>query len=116
MKNLIAFFSMNLLIIIIFTSLGQAQFPSETKLNKKINSQMVYPLLANENMEGEVTLSFTITPKGRIDVLKIDSSNPHLIPYVMRRLKKIEVPLNDKAIGTIQNYLINFKSEEANRI
>ena len=77
---------------------------------------MSFPLLAQEDMIGEVSVSFTVTPKGKIDVLKIDSSNPLLIPYVMKRLKLIVLPKDDKTIGSILSYQINFKQEERNRI
>ena len=77
---------------------------------------MSFPLLAQEDMIGEVSVSFTVTPKGKIDVLKIDSSNPLLIPYVMKRLKLIVLPKDDRTIGSILSYQINFKQEERNRI
>ena len=76
---------------------------------------MSYPLLAEGDMCGDVSVSFTVTNKGKIDVLKIDSSNPDLIPFVMRRLDKVALPLNDSTIGTTKSYIFTFKKEENER-
>ncbi len=116
MKKFFTILSLSLFLVCLCTSEGQAQNKiNASKLDKKINSYMSFPLLSQEDMIGEVSVSFTVNPKGKIDVLRIDSSNPHLIPYVMKRLNLIVLPKDDRMIGSIQNYLINFKNEE-NRI
>jgi len=113
MKNLISTISFSILIL--FCSIGNLQAQKSNKLKKKINTYMSYPYLAQSNMEGEVSVSFSITPEGTVNVIKIDSSNPNLIPYVMRRLNKIELPLNDITIGTTQSYIFNFTKEKNKR-
>jgi hypothetical protein len=111
MKNLFSILILASFAICISTSQAQAQDPSSSKLNKKINNSIAYPLLAEQNMDGEVAVTVSVSSKGKLDVVKIDSSNPNLIPYVIKRLKRIEVPLNDKTIGSNQTYLLNFRSE-----
>lgn len=110
MKNLISTFGLSILMLFVSISSVQAQKPN--KLKKKINTYMSYPYLTQSNMDGEVAVSFSITPEGTVNVLKIDSSNPDLIPYVMRRLNKIAVPLNDITIGTTQSFIFNFMKEK----
>ena len=116
MKNLFSILILSIFVISISANQVQAQDPSLSKLNKKINNSIAYPLLAEQNMDGEVAVTFSVTSKGKLNVIKIDSSNPNLIPYVIKRLKRIEVPLNDKTIGTNQTYLLNFRSEDYNSI
>lgn len=113
MKNLISTISFSILIL--FVSIGNLQAQKTNKLKKKINTYMSYPYLTQSNMEGEVAVSFSITPEGTVNVIKIDSSNPNLIPYVMRRLNKIELPLDDVTIGTTQSFIFNFVKEKNNR-
>ena len=115
MKKLISIISLLSFTLLIGVTNLQAQNPKSDKLNNKINTFISYPYLAQQNMEGEVTVSFSVTPKGKLDVLKIDSSNPHLIPFVMRRLNKVNLPLNDVTIGTTQSYIFNFKKEKNQR-
>lgn len=113
MKKVISTLSLIAFIICISIPNLQAQDPGDSKLDKKINTYLAYPYLAEENMEGEVAVSFNVTQKGKLNILKIDSSNSSLIPYVLRRLKKINLPLDDGTIGTTQSYKFNFVKEDA---
>ena len=90
----------------------QAQKPTESKLKQKISNKITFPYLSQGDMEGEVSISFMVNEEGRLDVLSIDSSNKDLIPYVLRRLSKVVLPLNDATIGTTQSFKLNFKKEE----
>ena len=112
MKKLISIIGVFTFIISLGISNVQAQNPNNSQLKKKINTYMSFPLLAEDEMIGEVAVSFNVTNKGKINVLKIDSSNPDLIPFVMRRLDKVVIPLNDATIGTTQSYIFNFKKED----
>lgn len=116
MKNLFSILILAIFSISFTANQVHAQDPSISKLDKKINNSIAYPLLAHQNMDGEVAVTFSVSSKGKLDVIKIDSSNPNLIPYVINQLKKIDVPLNDRTIGTMQTYLLNFRSEEYNSI
>jgi predicted lipase len=113
MKKLIT--TIGLSIVMLFASIGNLSAQKPNKLKKKINTYMSYPYLAQQNMEGEVIVSFKITNEGTLDVLKIDSSNPNLIPYVMRRLNKIALPLNDITIGSTKSFKFNFMKEKNKR-
>jgi len=113
MKNLIS--TLSLCVLMLLASTGVLQAQKSNKLQKKINTYISFPYLAQNDMEGEVSVSFSITPEGTVNVLKIDSSNPDLIPYVMRRLNKIELPLDDVTIGTTQSFIFNFMKERNKR-
>ncbi len=112
MKKVISSLSLLSFLICFSISNLQAQDPGESILKKKMDTYMSYPYLAEKNMDGEVAVSFSVTQKGKLNILKIDSSNSLLIPYVLRRLNKINLPLDDAKIGTTQSYKFNFTKEE----
>ena len=111
MKKVVSILSLVAFTMCVTTFPSYAQKPTESKLEKKISNKIVYPYLSQENMEGEVSISFYIKPNGKIDVMSIDSSNDKLISYVLRRMSKIELPLDDSKIGTTQSMKLNFKKE-----
>ena len=88
MKNLFSIFISTIFLLSIAANQVNAQDPSQSKLNKKINNSIAYPILADGNMDGEVAVTFSVNSKGKLSVIKIDSSNPNLIPYVIKRLKR----------------------------
>jgi outer membrane biosynthesis protein TonB len=81
------------------------------EIKKYIDKHMVYPVFQNQNMEGTVEVSFRINNDGKLNILNIKSSNPDLIDYVVKKLKKIQLDKADENTGQTIKYRFVFKKQ-----
>lgn len=85
----------------------------ERALDRALNKNLAFPLLAKENMIGEVELSFVINKEGRIEVLSCASKNDALKAYVLRKLARIDIGENPEGIWRTTHMHLNFRPEKA---
>ena len=85
--------------------------PAENTLKKLVDKHMIYPVFQNDDMEGTVDVSFKINTEGKVNILNIKSSNPDLIDYVVKKLKKIQLDQSDQSIGQTIKYRFVFKKQ-----
>ncbi|MCB0763089.1 MAG: hypothetical protein R2815_07970 [Flavobacteriales bacterium] len=85
----------------------------ERALDRALNKNLAFPLLARENMIGEVELSFVINKEGRIEVLTCASQNEALKAYVLRKLARIDIGENPEGIWRTTHMHLNFRPEKA---
>ena len=83
----------------------------ESSLKKLIDKHVIYPVFQNENMEGTVEVSFKIDTQGEVNILNIKSSNPELVDYVVKKLKKIKLEQSDESVGQTIKYRFVFKKQ-----
>jgi len=81
------------------------------KLKKQINRHMFYPIFAQQEMHGTVEVSFMINEEGTVKVLNIQSTNPDLVDYVLKKLKKIKLAEDDESVGKTIKYRFVFKKQ-----
>jgi len=85
--------------------------PIENTLKKMVDKHMVFPVFQKEDMEGTVEVSFRINNEGKVNILNIKSSNPDLVDYVVKKLKKIQLDQTDQNIGQTIKYRFVFKKQ-----
>jgi len=120
MKTLIARTTILLATLI---ALGQAQAaeplklgaPTKTSLERaldhQLNKHLAYPVLAKENMTGEVTVSFVVNAEGRIEVIDASATNASLRDYVLRKLSKIDIGSNPEGVWKTSHIRFVFRPE-----
>jgi len=64
---------------------------ASVEIKKAINKVMTYPLMQNKKMQGTVEVSFKIDQNGEVDIVHIESTNPELIEYVVKKLSQIKL-------------------------
>ena len=67
--------------------------------------------IKNKNLEGTVEVSFKINTDGEVDILNIQSTNPELIDYVVRKLKQIQLEDKNEIVGKTIHYRFVFKKQ-----
>jgi hypothetical protein len=98
--------------LVAFSKGGEKPNPEESSnLKKLVDKHMVYPVFQKENMEGTVEVSFRINKEGKLNILNIKASNPELVDYVVKKLKKIQLDQNDESIGQTIKYRFVFKKQ-----
>lgn len=85
----------------------------ERNLDRALNKHLAFPVLAEENMIGEVEVSFVINTEGRIEVLNCTSRNEPLRAYVLRKLARIDIGDNPEGIWKTTHMHITFRPEKA---
>jgi outer membrane biosynthesis protein TonB len=110
-----------ILTLVFLLSLGGSTFASGDEPEKSIKStetikkmvdkHMVYPIFQIQSMEGTVEVSFKINDDGEVNILNIKSSNPDLIDYVVKKLKKIKLEESDDGSGQTIKYRFVFKKQ-----
>ena len=83
----------------------------ERNLEHALNRNMAFPLLAKENMLGEVYVSFVIDKEGKVEVLSCHSENVALSDYVLRKLARIDIGDNPEGIWKTTHMRFNFRPE-----
>lgn len=83
----------------------------ERNLERALNRNIAFPLLAKENMHGEVYVSFVIDKEGKIEVLSCHSENLALTEYVLRKLSRIDIGANPEGIWKTTHVRFNFHPE-----
>lgn len=76
-----------------------------------VDKHVVFPIFQDQNMEGTVEVSFKINTEGQVNILNIKSSNPDLIDYVVKKLKKIKLEKSDDSVGQTIKYRFVFKKQ-----
>lgn len=80
-------------------------------LDRALNRNISFPLLAKEDMIGQVYVSFVIDKEGKVEVLSCQSENVALTEYVLRKLAKIDIGQNPDGIWKTTHMRFNFRPE-----
>ena len=83
----------------------------ERTLEHQLNRKIAFPVLAKENMIGEVYVSFVIDKEGKVEVLSCRSENDALSAYVLRKLARIDIGENPEGIWKTTHMCFNFRPE-----
>lgn len=83
----------------------------ERNLDRALNRELTFPLLAKGDMTGKVYVSFVIDKEGKIEVISCDSDNEQLKAYVLRKLARIDVGENPDGIWKTTHLVIDFHKE-----
>ena len=84
----------------------------ERNLDRALNNTLAYPLLAKDDMTGEVYVSFVINKEGRIEVIDSSSPNEKLKAYVLRKLARIDIGDNPDGSWKTTHMVFNFRPEK----
>jgi hypothetical protein len=84
----------------------------ERSLDRTLNRNLAYPVMAKENMLGQVDLSLVIDAEGRIEILSCSSDNEHLKEYVVRKLSGVDIGENPDGIWKTTHLHITFRPEK----
>ena len=86
---------------------GYSTNSSAVTLNEKIQKEITYPEFAKENNEqGFVLVSFTVDNEGKIVVKQVNSDNPVLRSYVVKKIEELTVECDDE---TCKDYTMKFE-------
>lgn len=85
----------------------------ERSLDHALNRHLAYPVLAKENMNGEVLVGFVINKEGKVEVLSCSSENAALKEYVLRKLARIDIGDNPEGFWKTTYLRISFRPEKA---
>jgi hypothetical protein len=83
----------------------------ERALGRALNKHLSYPVMAKEDMTGDVYISFAIDREGKVEVLECNSRNERLKEYVLRKLARIDIGENPDGIWRTTHMRISFKPE-----
>lgn len=84
----------------------------ERTLDRALSNTLAYPLLAKDDMTGEVYVSFVINKEGRIEVIDSSSPNEKLKAYVLRKLARIDIGDNPDGSWKTTHMVFNFRPEK----
>lgn len=84
----------------------------ERTLDRALNRELSFPLLAKGDMTGKVHVSFVVDKEGRIEVITCNSTNDELKAYVLRKLARIDVGQNPDGIWKTTHLVIDFHPEK----
>ena len=82
-----------------------------TEVKRAINKVIVCPVFQKQKMQGTVEVRFKIDKQGRVDIVHIESSNPELIEYVVKKLNQIKLKEGQGYSGQTIRYKFVFKKE-----
>lgn len=85
----------------------------ERTLDRALNRHLAFPVLAKEDMTGEVLVGFVINKEGKVEVLSCDSKNEALKAYVLRKLARIDIGDNPEGFWKTTYLRISFRPEQA---
>jgi len=85
----------------------------ERTLDKALSKHLAFPVLAKEDMTGEVMVSFVIDKEGRIEVIHCASENEALKAYVLRKLSRVDIGDNPDGIWKTTHMRLSFHPEKA---
>ena len=85
----------------------------ERTLDKALNRELSFPILAKGDMTGKVYVSFVIDKEGKVEVITCASSNEQLKAYVLRKLARIDVGENPDGIWKTTHMVIDFHNERS---
>jgi len=84
----------------------------ERELDHQLNKYVTYPLLERENnMDGEVYVSFVINTEGKIEVISAHSDNTALCEYVLNKLSRIDIGSNPGGLWKTEHVRFVFHPE-----
>ena len=82
---------------------------TDSKVKNLIMKEMTYPTFASEqNVQGEVYVSFEFNKDGKVDVLRSNSANPALEKYVIEKLKTLQMMKEDVEVQHVYNMKFTF--------
>jgi hypothetical protein len=85
----------------------------ERNLDRALNRELSFPLLAQGDMTGKVYVSFVIDKEGKIEVIACNSNNEQLKAYVLRKLARIDVGENPNGIWKTTHMVVDFHPEKS---
>jgi len=86
----------------------------ERAVEQALNKHVVFPLMEREqNMTGEVFVSFVVNKEGRLEVLESFSQNEPLRQYVLGKLAKVDIGENPDGIWRTSRVRFVFRPEKA---
>lgn len=85
----------------------------ERSLDRALSKHLAFPVLAKEDMTGDVLVSFVIDKEGRIEVIACTSENESLKDYVLRKLARIDIGENPEGIWKTTHMRISFHPEKS---
>ncbi len=88
-----------------------AQVQLERQLDRQLNKHLCYPVLAKENMTGEVIVSFVVNAEGRIEVLSASGTNDALRAYVLAKLGQVDIGSNPEGLSKTSHTRFVFRPE-----
>ena len=83
----------------------------ERALDKQLSKHLSYPLLRDNDMTGEVYVSFVVNKEGKVEVISATSSNDELCTYVLRKLALVDIGENPAGTWKIEHVLFTFGAE-----
>lgn len=63
------------------------------------------------NLDGVVEVSFTIDNQGKVQIVNINSTNPQLAEYVIKKLGKVKLTDGPSEPGKVVKYSFVFKKQ-----
>ncbi|MBP7409605.1 MAG: hypothetical protein KA941_12680 [Flavobacteriales bacterium] len=85
----------------------------ERTLDRALDRELSFPLLAKGDMTGKVHVSFVIDKEGKIEVITCNSDNEQLKAYVLRKLARIDVGENPDGIWKTTHMVVDFHPEKS---
>ncbi len=102
----------NILLIILFLGIQSYGQDSFTEIRKDtVDTPIVQKPVKETHAAGTVEVSFRIDEKGEVEIVNINSNNPELIDYVIKKLQKIKLDPSYKGIGKTIKYRFQFKKQ-----
>jgi outer membrane biosynthesis protein TonB len=83
----------------------------ERNLDRALNRELSFPVLAKGDMTGKVHVSFVIDKEGKVEVVSCSSPNEQLKEYVLRKLARIDVGENPDGIWKTTHLVIDFHKQ-----
>lgn len=83
----------------------------QRNLDRALNRNISFPLLTDQDMKGQVYVSFVIDKEGKVEVLSCHSENVALTEYVLRKLARIDIGENPDGIWKTTHMRFNFRAE-----
>jgi hypothetical protein len=83
----------------------------ERALDRQLNKHLAFPVLAKQDMTGEVTVSFVVNTEGRIEVLNASATNDDLRTYVLGKLAKVDIGSNPEGMWRTSHIRFVFRPE-----
>lgn len=80
-------------------------------LQRQLDRHLVYPVMATEDMTGEVTVSFAVRADGRLEVIEAVATNARLRAYVLRKLARVDIGENPEGVWRTSHIRFVFRPE-----
>lgn len=85
----------------------------ERSLERALNRELSFPLLAKGDMTGKVYVSFVIDKEGKVEVVSCASTNDRLQAYVLRKLARVDIGSNPDGMWKTTHMVFDFHPEKS---